>query len=116
MGHNIGAAIGPIMGASVVMLSKNLVFIIAASTMLFYALLVFVLIQETMPKSTNKEGDTEKESGAVWKIVLRDKALMIYLLAGIIISMGFSQTEGMLPLHFDNEMKGILELTIHIHI
>lgn len=107
MGHNIGAAIGPIMGASVVMLSKNLVFIIASSTMLFYALLVFVLIQETMPKSANKEEDNEKESGAVWKIVLRDKALMIYLLAGIIISMGFSQTEGMLPLHFDNEMKDI---------
>lgn len=116
MGHNIGAAIGPIMGASVVMLSKNLVFIIASSTMLFYALLVFVLIQETMPKSANKEEDNEKESGVVWKIVLRDKALMIYLLAGIIISMGFSQTEGMLPLHFDNEMKDILELTIHTHI
>ena len=32
---------------------------------------------------------------------------MIYLLTGIIISMGFSQTEGMLPLHFDNEMKEI---------
>lgn len=79
MGHNIGAAIGPIMGASVVMLSKNLVFIIASSTMLFYALLVFVLIQETMPKSANKEEDNEKESGVVWKIVLRDKALMIYL-------------------------------------
>ncbi|WAI14844.1 MDR family MFS transporter [Bacillus cereus] len=107
MGHNIGAAIGPIMGASVVMLSKNLVFIIASSTMLFYALLVFVLIQETMPKSANKEEDNEKESRVVWKIVLRDKALMIYLLAGIIISMGFSQTEGMLPLHFDNEMKDI---------
>lgn len=107
MGHNIGAAIEPIMGASVVMLSKNLVFIIASSTMLFYALLVFVLIQETMPKSANKEEDNEKESGVVWKIVLRDKALMIYLLAGIIISMGFSQTEGMLPLHFDNEMKDI---------
>ncbi|BCB35331.1 multidrug resistance protein B [Bacillus cereus] len=107
MGHNIGAAIGPIMGASVVMLSKNLVFIIASSTMLFYALLVFVLIQETMPKSANKEEDNEKESGVVWKIVLRDKTLMIYLLAGIIISMGFSQTEGMLPLHFDNEMKDI---------
>lgn len=38
---------------------------------------------------------------------MRDKVLMIYLLAGIIISMGFSQTEGMLPLHFDNEMKHI---------
>ncbi|MBC6971088.1 MFS transporter [Bacillus sp. Xin] len=106
MGHNIGAAIGPIMGASVVVLSKNLVFIIASSTMLIYALLVLILIQETMPKTVLKERkDKEKESEAVWKIVLRDKVLMIYLLAGIIISMGFSQTEGMLPLHFDNEMK-----------
>ncbi|HGH7181890.1 MFS transporter [Bacillus cereus] len=107
MGHNIGAAIGPIMGASVVVLSKNLVFIIASSTMLFYALLVLLLIQETMPKDTNKEENIKKGSGAVWKIVMRDKALMIYLLAGIVISMGFSQTEGMLPLHFDNEMNGI---------
>ena len=107
MGHNIGVAIGPIMGASVVVLSKNLVFIIASSTMLFYALLVLLLIQETMPKRTDREEHKEKESGAVWKIVMRDKALMIYLLAGIIISMGFSQTEGMLPLHFDNEMKRI---------
>ncbi|MBL1705028.1 MFS transporter, partial [Klebsiella pneumoniae] len=97
MGHNIGAAIGPIMGASVVVLSKNLVFIIASSTMLFYALLVLLLIQETMPKDTNKEENIKKGSGAVWKIVMRDKALMIYLLAGIVISMGFSQTEGMLP-------------------
>ena len=95
------------MGASVVVLSKNLVFIIASSTMLFYALLVLLLIQETMPKRTDREEHKEKESGAVWKIVMRDKALMIYLLAGIIISMGFSQTEGMLPLHFDNEMKRI---------
>ncbi len=107
MGHNIGAAIGPIMGASVVVLSKNLVFIIASSTMLFYALLVSILIQETMPKGIDQDENKEKESGAVWKIVIRDKALMIYLLAGIIISMGFSQTEGMLPLHFDNEMKDI---------
>ncbi|KFN01257.1 MFS transporter [Bacillus clarus] len=108
MGHNIGAAIGPIMGASVVVLSKNLVFIIASSTMLFYALIVLVLIQETIPKVMDKNPENKGEkTGAVWKIVFQDKALMIYLLAGIIISMGFSQTEGMLPLHFDNEMKDI---------
>lgn len=106
MGHNIGAAIGPIMGASVVVLSKNIVFIIASSTMLFYALLVLILIQETMPKTVLKE-EKDKESGSVWKVVLQDKVLVIYLLAGVIISMGFSQTEGMLPLHFDNEMKEI---------
>ncbi|PDZ02260.1 MFS transporter [Bacillus cereus] len=108
MGYNIGAAIGPIMGASVVVLSKNFVFIIASSTMLFYALMVLFLIQETMPKVTDENPENKGEKTvAVWKIVFRDKVLMIYLLAGIIISMGFSQTEGMLPLHFDNEMKGI---------
>ncbi|EMA6344026.1 MDR family MFS transporter [Bacillus cytotoxicus] len=108
MGHNIGAAIGPILGSLVVVLSKDLVFIIAASTMLFYTLLVFILIRETMPKAQVGQVKSEsKQRGSVWKVVLKDRVLMIYLLAGIIISMGFSQTEGMLPLHFDNEMKDI---------
>ncbi|WP_242145810.1 MULTISPECIES: MFS transporter [unclassified Bacillus cereus group] len=108
MGHNIGAAIGPILGSLVVVLSKDLVFIIAASTMLFYTLLVFILIRETMPKAQVGQAKSEsKQRGSVWKVVLKDRVLMIYLLAGIIISMGFSQTEGMLPLHFDNEMKDI---------
>ena len=57
-----------IMGASVVVLSKNLVFIIASSTMLFYALLVLLLIQETMPKRTDKEEHKEKESGQFGKL------------------------------------------------
>ncbi|MEH6889077.1 MFS transporter [Bacillus sp. JJ864] len=108
MGHNIGAAIGPILGASVALLSKTVIFMIASSSMLFYALLVLLLIQETLPKGAitqmNKEGETKQ---SVWKVVLQDKILLIYLLAGIVISMGFSQTEGMLPLHFDNELKGI---------
>ncbi|MEH7461849.1 MFS transporter [Bacillus thuringiensis] len=108
MGHNIGAAIGPILGASVALLSKTVIFMIASSSMLFYALLVLLLIQETMPKGAitqmNKEGETKQ---SVWKVVFQDKILLIYLLAGIVISMGFSQTEGMLPLHFDNEMKEI---------
>ena len=68
MGHNIGAAIGPIMGASVVVLSKNLVFIIASSTMLFYALLVLLLIQETMPKRTDKEEHKERNLGQFGKL------------------------------------------------
>lgn len=107
MGYNIGAALGPIMGASVVVLSKDLVFMIAASTMMFYAFLLFVFLKETKPNIIEQKEQMRKESGADWKVVLQDKVLLVYLLAGIIISMGFSQTEGMLPLHFDNEMKNI---------
>ncbi|MEI4832402.1 MFS transporter [Bacillus sp. FJAT-53711] len=108
MGHNIGAAIGPILGASVALLSKTVIFIIASSSMLFYALLVLLLIKETMPKGAVKQmSEGEETRQSVWKVVFQDKILLTYLLAGIVISMGFSQTEGMLPLHFDNEMKGI---------
>ncbi|MDG4657918.1 MFS transporter [Ectobacillus antri] len=105
MGHNIGAAIGPILGASIVVLSKDVIFITAAASLLFYAVLVAVFIRETMPTQTEEKKENN-EKGA-WKVILADRALMIYLLAGIVISMGFSQTEGMLPLHFDNEMKHI---------
>lgn len=107
MGHNIGAAIGPILGASVVAVSKNVIFIAAASSLLFYTLLVALFIQETMPQSKEKEKGEKLEVPPVWKVLLKDRVLLVYILTGIIISMGFSQTEGMLPLHFDNEMKSI---------
>ena len=68
MGHNIGVAIGPIMGASVVVLSKNLVFIIASSTMLFYALLVLLLIQETMPKGQIGKNIKKRNLGQFGKL------------------------------------------------
>lgn len=108
MGHNIGAAVGPLLGASVVIVSKNIIFIAASSTMLLYTLLVIFFIQETMPKDAVKsEKEEQPVKQSVWKVLLQDKILLIYILTGIVISMGFSQTEGMLPLHFDNEMRHI---------
>lgn len=38
MGHNIGAAIGPLLGASVVFLSKSVIFMVAASSVFIYSL------------------------------------------------------------------------------
>ncbi len=110
MGHNIGAAVGPIIGASVVMISKDVIFITTASSLLFYSVLVAVFIRETLPKGQQEKKDekqNEQDAPPAWKVLLHDKVLMIYILSGIVISMGFSQTEGMLPLHFDNEMKNI---------
>lgn len=110
MGHNIGAAIGPIMGASVVLLSKSVIFIVASSTMLLYTLLLIFFIQETLPKDmVKKEDEEEPVKQSVWSVLLKDRILLIYIVTGIVISMGFSQTEGMLPLHFDNEMGHIFE-------
>ncbi|MBA4493958.1 MDR family MFS transporter [Paenactinomyces guangxiensis] len=106
MGHNIGAAIGPLIGATIVVLSKAVIFLSAAATLIIYSLIVLFFIRETLP--AQKQPDSQKDDfSSSLKILLRDKVLALFVVTGIVISMGFSQTEGMLPLHFDNEMSHI---------
>ncbi len=110
MGNNIGAAIGPIIGASIVVISKSIIFMITASSLLFYSLIVFIFIRETLPKTKtqnnkNHEKEENRKLPSTLEVIFKDRLLFIFIMTGIIISMGFSQTEGMLPLHFNNELS-----------
>ncbi len=111
MGHNIGAAIGPLLGASVLFLSKSVIFIIAASSVFIYSIFLALLLAETLPKNKRKKemkANNEAEKlPSIFTVLVKDKILFFYILTGIVISMGFSQTEGMLPLHFDQQMPGL---------
>nr|WP_198949171.1 MFS transporter [Lottiidibacillus patelloidae] len=103
MGHNIGAAIGPLLGASIIFLSKAVVFIIAGASVFLYSLIVLIFISETLPKvdkEKDKEDDTTEKLPSAIQVLLMDKILLLFILTGVIISMSFSQMEGMLPLHF----------------
>jgi MFS family permease len=112
MGHNIGAAIGPLLGASIIVLSKAVVFIIAGSSVFIYSIIVTIFISETLPSSIkgtgqddsghNNQKDVEALPNAL-QVLLKDKLLLLFILTGVIISMSFSQMEGMLPLHFQQE-------------
>ncbi|MGD9676845.1 MAG: MDR family MFS transporter [Vulcanibacillus sp.] len=109
MGHNIGAAIGPILGVSIIILSKTLIFIIASTTLFIYSIIIVIFIRETLPEKIPekivKGLNYQKEKKLTFlNIILKDKLLLIFVMTGVIISMGFSQTEGMLPIHFDNEL------------
>ncbi|MEI5906639.1 MFS transporter [Bacillus spongiae] len=113
MGHNIGAATGPLLGASIIFVSKTIVFVIAAGTTLFYAAIVAFFIYETLPKQEKNDSAKQEEEKeklpSPFKVLLQDRLLLLFVLTGVVISMSFSQTEGMLPLHFDNELKHIPE-------
>ncbi|MFC0188708.1 MDR family MFS transporter [Fictibacillus aquaticus] len=109
MGHNIGAAIGPLLGASIVILSKTAVFIIGASTIFVYTIIVAVFITETLPKKganihQKEDRSVDEELPSIFAVLFKDKILFLFIITGIVFSMGFSQTEGMLPLHFDQQM------------
>ena len=104
MAHNIGAAIGPIIGAAVVVVSKDVIFLITSGTMLFYTILMLLFLKETKPKNIMIHEETHKQSiRFTLRVVIRDRIFLFYIVTGIIIFMGFSQSEGMLPLHFSNE-------------
>lgn len=110
MGNNIGAAVGPLLGASIVFLSKTIIFMVAASSVFIYSIILMLFIRETLPKRERKHSLGEvkpvKKDGlpSPFKVLFQDKLLFLFIMTGIVISMGFSQTEGMLPLHFDHEM------------
>ncbi len=116
MGHNIGAAIGPLIGASVVLFSKQVIFMVSAMSMFFYAVIVLIWIRESLPKAEKKEsfGDaSQKEEKqdlpSPFQVILRDKLLFIFIITGVVISMSFTQTEGMLPLHFDQTLPNLTD-------
>ncbi|WP_221564774.1 MFS transporter [Alkalihalobacillus sp. TS-13] len=114
MGHNIGAAIGPLIGASVVIFSKSVIFMISAASMFFYAAIVLIWIKESLPKkeklqNASKEAQKEEDFPSPFQVILRDKLLFVFIITGVVISMSFTQTEGMLPLHFDQTLPNLTD-------
>ncbi|RIW38548.1 MFS transporter [Bacillus salacetis] len=112
LGHNVGAAVGPLIGASIIVFSKSVIFLIAAGSVFIYSLIVALFIYESLPKRERKDSliqdEQEKENlPSPLQVLFKDKLLLVFVLTGVVISMSFSQTEGMLPLHFDNELKHI---------
>ncbi|MEH6939138.1 MFS transporter [Bacillus sp. JJ664] len=108
VGSNFGTVIGPLLGSSIVFLSKDSLFYIAATALGIYSVAQFILLKETLPAGNVKSN--EKESAKipfkkVVNIILTDKLLLFYVATGIIISMGFSQIEGMLPLYFKQSFQ-----------
>ncbi|MFC7370661.1 MDR family MFS transporter [Fictibacillus iocasae] len=116
MGHNIGAAIGPLLGASIVVLSKTAVFMIGAAAIFLYTIVVAIFIKETLPKlgdatlSPLVKQKSEEKLPSIFAVVFKDRILFLFIVTGIVFSMGFSQTEGMLPLHFDQHMTHLLDI------
>jgi len=60
MGHNIGVALGPILGGLVLARSYNIGFVSASIALLVYAVIVIVFIKETLPKQNVREGLREQ--------------------------------------------------------
>ena len=95
MGHNIGAAFGPLLGSAVLFIDRELIFFAAAFIFGLYALVLGAFIHESLPEFTEDETPSNRE---VLRVFYNDRVFLIFIFAGIFISMGFSVVESMLPL------------------
>jgi MFS family permease len=93
---NIGASVGPLIGAYLASTSAKLSFAITGTFYLFYGMvLVFFLQKLVFPKVENiKKGAS---IGDAFRIVKRDKALRYLILGIILVNMGYVQIDSNLP-------------------
>ncbi|OQO97685.1 hypothetical protein BSK33_17810 [Geobacillus sp. 44B] len=107
MGMNIGVAVGPMLGTSVLFFSKSLIFILAATSLILYGITLAFLLKETLHRNSKAEEAKKtitKGASKTFTTLLSDRVLFSFIIAGLPIALVFSQTEGMLPLYFDKEM------------
>ena len=70
MGHNIGVALGPILGGFVLAKSYNIGFISASLALLIYGAIVVIFIKETMPTQNARE--SLREQFLIYKEALKN--------------------------------------------
>jgi MFS family permease len=95
---NIGAAVGPLLGAYFGVISSTITFIITGSFYLLYGIILTILLGKYKIKRVqdHKILTTFKDA---FKIIGRDSALRYFIVGGILVNIGYSQVDSSLPQH-----------------
>ncbi|MGG1677151.1 MDR family MFS transporter [Neobacillus sp. NRS-1170] len=93
---NIGASVGPLLGAYLANHSAKLSFAITGSTYFAYGIVLFILMKKLI---ITKQSETKKVVSFVdaFKIIKTDKALRYLLFGIILINIGYVQIDSNLP-------------------
>ncbi len=91
--NNIGAAIGPAVGAGLAITGHSLVFSLTAAIVLSWAVLIFLYLPDTAPAAHER-----RPFGAGYLLALRDRRLLLYVLAAFLANFAYNQMDQSLPL------------------
>ena len=97
---NIGATVGPLIGAYLAFLSANLAFFITASVYLAYALALSYMMSR-IPFESDADKREKVTFRSALRVMRRDVPLRYYLLGGILVNLGYSQVNSTLPQHVE---------------
>jgi len=97
---NVGASIGPIIGGYFGTVATGWTFYITAVVDLLYAIIIMIVFPETNTQLSHRRGQNGAPHfsfGLALKTVSRDKAFILFLLAGMLGGVGYAQIETTLP-------------------
>jgi len=94
---NIGASVGPLLGAYLASTSAKLSFAITGSIYLIYAVILFMLMRKISITESEQAIKKSVTFGQAIKIVRTDKALLYLLLGIILVNIGYAQIDSNLP-------------------
>ncbi|WP_312112144.1 MDR family MFS transporter [Brevibacillus reuszeri] len=108
--NNIGAVLGPALGAIFFFHYRQELLWTCALVLLLYLIAIFIMVRETMPVVTNNTQtgasirDVFKEQWRGYGIIFRDKVFLVYTLAGICALVPIMQLDLYLPVYIIHEV------------
>lgn len=104
---NVGAAIGPLAGAWILLSSPALGFVLSGCSLMAFGLF-FLLVLPSDTKTKLSHPDSPKMAFVI-SLLLKDKALRLFVLASVLCSVAYAQIESTLPIHLEEILgeKGI---------
>lgn len=109
--HNVGVAVGPILGGLFASVSINRAFYVAAATFLVFALFVLFLIKETLQKKPNPQpGENQQPSrgNSGFSRLFRDRVFLGFVLSFTVTNMAAALVFLLLPV-YTSEQFGMPE-------
>lgn len=94
---NIGASVGPLLGAYFGTISANLTFFITAGVYFIYFLILAGLFLIFPMRSNSLDAEPRTTFRSALEVITRDVALLYFILAGILVNIGYAQIESTLP-------------------
>jgi predicted MFS family arabinose efflux permease len=94
---NAGIAVGPVIGGTLALIAFELIFVTTAVVYVILAVLVAIMLRETMPDDTELTSEEKRNSG--YGVILRDKPFLAFAGAYLFLSMAYTQMFSLLPVY-----------------
>lgn len=100
---NIGASLGPLLGVYVAQFSTSLPFLLTGMMYLLYGVTLFIMLNRYSITHTIPVHQLPMLDSLI--VIWRDKTLLLFIIGGILVNVGYSQIDSNLPQYIQNSFS-----------